>query len=488
MFKSSWYLLCLLSLGLIGACRDFHDQAPRVIDASTINFEFVAELGSLQRPLVEFPHAVHTQALEDEGCGACHATDPKGRLQTWLLPKEKANDLDQIMDFYHAACLGCHNGRLAKGKESGPVTCGECHVEARPGLSTRREMRFDYSLHARHSLAEQDNCKTCHREGNQSCSDCHKPKPSEGQFSLAQASHFRCINCHIAKLKANKPSGPQLCDACHDEQLQKEITLLAEVPRLKAKQPDVTWIKTEHGKSKLVAFNHKAHEVVSSSCHDCHHQTLKPCKECHTLTGTKQGGGVTLEQAYHSATSRLSCVGCHRQMTASDNCQGCHHMFADQSSGSTCRVCHSGPSPEMADSLTPQSATQPVELAALPGPSANFPEKIEIDLLADKYKAAQFPHRKIVAKLDSISRENKLAARFHAKTQTLCAGCHHRIPAGSRPPACSSCHDTKPLPARDKPDLKTAFHRQCLGCHQQMNLVQECDACHAEASQKEVPK
>jgi hypothetical protein len=111
---------------------------------------------------------------------------------------------------------------------------------------------------------------------------------------------------------------------------------------------------------------------------------------------------------------------------------------------------------------------------------------VVIKVLADKYQPSKLPHRKIVAALDAAVRKSKLAQAMHGGIQTLCSGCHHgNWPPGQRPPSCRSCHDRQGRPTRDRPGLQAAYHRQCIGCHQQMGIKQQgCTDCHAVASKE----
>jgi hypothetical protein len=67
------------------------------------------------------------------------------------------------------------------------------------------------------------------------------------------------------------------------------------------------------------------------------------------------------------------------------------------------------------------------------------------------------------------------------KTGVLCAGCHHHSPPDERVPACRSCHTDTARAGRDLPDLGTAYHRQCIGCHRAIgHAAQGCTDCHQE--------
>ena len=62
-----------------------------------------------------------------------------------------------------------------------------------------------------------------------------------------------------------------------------------------------------------------------------------------------------------------------------------------------------------------------------------------------------------------------------------CATCHHYSPPGTIPP-CKECHG---LGAESgdlrKPNLKGAYHRQCMACHVEWSHETQCGACHARA-------
>ncbi len=71
--------------------------------------------------------------------------------------------------------------------------------------------------------------------------------------------------------------------------------------------------------------------------------------------------------------------------------------------------------------------------------------------------------------------------RVHAEMSEMsggCAGCHHYNTAGPIQP-CQNCHEAKRK--RDdisKPDLKGAYHRQCMDCHREWSHSTDCNSCH----------
>lgn len=245
------------------------------------------------------------------------------------------------------------------------------------------------------------------------------------------------------------------------------------------------WMTTEKASDGDVPFDHKLHEGQVSSCSACHHESIGKCEACHTELPGARGGGITLNGAFHQAGSELSCVGCHRERSNEGACAGCHHMLPVPPGQASCELCHSDPPPsrEAADpDASLLAALAPVELAALPAFSDSFPQALQLEVLADRYGPVRFPHGPIAAALDRAVRDSRLARRFHAKTETLCSGCHHRSSPGDPTPTCRSCHGDENAAGRDLPELNAAYHRQCIGCHQAIgHPAQGCTDCHQEA-------
>lgn len=463
---------------------------------SVVEIGMPDEMGALRRPTVVFDHEKHTSALEGEGCDRCHPSNRRDELVFKFKRTEDGADKDALMSLYHDECRACHEER--KGEET-PVACAECHVARAPVESARTAIRFDYSLHGRHANAYEDEggCAACHhvfnaeakkleyREGEESaCRDCHGRRTDGHAPSLTDASHQSCVGCHLERSAKGEETGPQYCDGCHDAQTRESIAKLDEIPRIERNQPDMTWIRADGGKSNLVAFNHEAHEPQARFCSTCHHKTLASCNECHTLEGSEKGHGVTALTAYHDDESQHSCVGCHQRATAAKNCAGCHHRIGQTPRERTCATCHAGPRPGPGAADTPPQVAGSLELPPLPSVSDTaFPEMVVIDTIADQYGPSKFPHAMVVSRLHAAIASCKLAAPFHGATELLCTGCHHKTPLGERPPPCSSCHGEKGAATEDMPDLRAAYHRQCLECHKQMDIgKQGCTDCHDEAS------
>jgi hypothetical protein len=268
-----------------------------------------------------------------------------------------------------------------------------------------------------------------------------------------------------------------------------------DAPRYDRNQPDATLILPVQTEGKAantqpVVFNHLLHETSVGTCRSCHHAELDACVECHAADGMEKGGGISLMQSMHKTGTTTSCLGCHDSRTEEMNCAGCHEAMplADQDQES-CKACHTAlPDTDidvarMADEEKQTMAAALLEARPAEKPSVSLEdvaETVTIDAMVDQYKASQLPHRKMYLALQKGAAESELAAHFHSGDLTLCQGCHHNSPADLKPPKCASCHnqpdaDTNPL----MPGLRGAYHQQCIGCHQAMNIEKVgCTDCH----------
>jgi hypothetical protein len=143
-----------------------------------------------------------------------------------------------------------------------------------------------------------------------------------------------------------------------------------------------------------------------------------------------------------------------------------------------CTVCHSG-------NAKFSSQAEKIRLSSLT--EDKVPDKVTIRILEKQYKPSKFPHRKIVRKLIGISNDSRMATRFHKNINSICQGCHHQsLPEAEaqkrKPPYCRNCHPlTFDVQNMNRPRLLAAYHRQCLGCHERMQLKQTgCKDCHEE--------
>ncbi len=478
--------------------------------AGIISIDGMKAFGDLERPAVLFQHDRHTAALEKLGkdCTTCHI-QKEGRL---LLPFKRVENGTRkaVMDVYHENCIACHKETTANRQQSGPVECGECHMENPLIQPDQKPMGMDKSLHFRHSKALDNKCESCHHEYDEtakkliyvkekegSCRFCHKRVTEENRISMSLASHKACIDCHLKTASRKQKTGPFKCAGCHNAESQRLIEKVSPVPRMERKQPDVALIKS--GKEPLehrmgfVPFDHKAHENYNDTCRVCHHAGMQPCNTCHTMNGAKEGATIRLEQAMHRIDADPSCIGCHNKQQENRECAGCHSAMTGKSSNAegTCAKCHAAipaidgqsiSSPEADTAAAAAHLESRTFITRLPDVK-DIPDKVTIKRLSNKYQPVELPHRKIVTTLFEEIKDNKLAGSFHSSQETLCQGCHHNSPATLNPPQCANCHG-EPFSDQNvlKPGLLGAYHIQCMECHKKMEISKpaSCTDCHKE--------
>ena len=494
------------ALGTLGfASITGKNQAKRT---DVIRIEVLKKFGDLERPAVTFFHDSHSAAVLKMGksCTACHEKKD-GKL---VLMYKRDEDLSRqtVMDIYHDNCIACHKETAAKKLKSGPVTCNECHDRKKIVVSSRAKVGFDKALHYRHDKAFSGKCEKCHHAYNEkkkelfydkgreaSCRYCHGEQAVDNRASFRAAAHGACLGCHVKLTAREKEAGPVKCAGCHDAGMQARYKVPGDIPRMKRSQPDAVIIqKGKNGAMNRVAFNHKGHESYTGNCRVCHHKAMTACNDCHTVTGKKKGGFVTLEAAMHRFNTDTSCFGCHAGRKQDKNCAGCHSSMEKRKrkESETCLSCHAIPAKTLsADAGKDElAAVAMIELQSRnPGAvmysEKEIPEEVIIKQLSDRFEPVKFPHRKIVKKLMSNLQGSSLAGNFHTRPGTLCRGCHHNSPAAVTPPRCASCH-VKPLEKRElyRPGLMAAYHRQCMECHAKMGIEKpsnvDCTGCHLE--------
>jgi hypothetical protein len=487
--------------------------------------------GKLQRPQVIFDHKKHVEAAKDEGCKTCHPADEKGKVLFTFPKKEYKKNKTSAMNAYHTTCIDCHKKYAVERKKTGPVICADCHKDSLQDVSIKYPaVEFDFAYHDKHvkKLKEKvgkDACDQCHhiynpeekdeskrliyKEGTEeSCYYCHDLNKKRGPelsaivkvaaekgLSIKKVSHEQCLNCHLKyqeeyRKKGDMEATPTECVKCHTGKY-KTIAELAKVPRPDRKQKDTPYIDIDNARMKGVAFDHKTHEMASKTCRSCHHETLKACKECHSLTGKPAGNGINTSTAYHSVFSDHSCAGCHNQIKTDKNCAGCHQFIpamdieSVNSNKEACTACHSGKKEKV---IMPQAFST----AGLDPQKVK--KDVEIKVLENEYEPSKFPHREVIDKLVKASNDSKMATYFHKNLHTLCSGCHHRSASEAEvqkdsPPNCRNCHmvsyDRENL---NRTRLLSAYHRQCMGCHDAMQLKKgnsmkfeeggRCVSCH----------
>lgn len=128
----------------------------------------------------------------------------------------------------------------------------------------------------------------------------------------------------------------------------------------------------------------------------------------------------------------------------------------------SCKSCHSSEYPTKND---PGLLDCPrTEMIPIIHPSTEGPEIVVIDEMSDYYTGVVFPH-KIHSEMSEMSGG--------------CNGCHHYNTAG---PVmnCRKCHEgSRSREDITVPDLKAAYHRQCMTCHKEWSNENGCNnICH----------
>ncbi len=541
-FRAGIILTVILIIALIGMVNVHSEAGTDKRRSDIVTIDLPALPGGEQMPAVQFFHDLHTETLKGKkDCKACH--QQKDNQLVFKFKRLEDSNTNKDMNIYHDNCIDCHKETadvqyksflLLADNRSGPVSgdCRSCHNSSSKSGSSRQPVSFDKSLHYRHESAklikpinatDEVNCSACHHKYDkdakktiykkgeeEACGYCHKPQKTPEASSIRSASHNSCVNCHQQLADQSQKAGPVNCKGCHDSAEQKKIKVVESVPRLKRNQPDsvllASWLadsdiseETLKRYMKPVAFNHKGHEEKALNCRTCHHESLQRCGECHTETGDEKGGYISLEQAMHSGKTEKSCMGCHKEAKTAKNCAGCHTLMPDKDfTEVTCSKCHAADKGEigsmpMNDEKKMELAKKTLDAASILYPMVSdelIPEEVTIKVMVDKYDGAVFPHRKMIHKLASGIKENKMAEFFHGEKTTLCMGCHHNSPASTQPPKCASCHG-KPFKttAQDgRPGLKGAYHGQCISCHQVMKIEKpaatDCTECHKKRTIK----
>ncbi len=88
--------------------------------------------------------------------------------------------------------------------------------------------------------------------------------------------------------------------------------------------------------------------------------------------------------------------------------------------------------------------------------------------------------------IDKCKKRKQSVEFNHAKHQGLegvtCKTCHHKVKKGETPRGCFQCHQCKKK--GNIPSARTAFHRNCRGCHAKMKKAGKatgptsCTGCH----------
>jgi len=127
-----------------------------------------------------------------------------------------------------------------------------------------------------------------------------------------------------------------------------------------------------------------------------------------------------------------------------------------------CAMCHTCTTPTKSDPCL-IVCPRVKESTGLHTP-ADGPGLVLMDSMAGQYGPVVFSHR------------------THAQMTEMsggCYGCHHYNDTALNILSCRSCHPSERKRENvNIPDLKGAYHRQCMDCHRQWSGTPECSSCH----------
>ncbi|MEW6615795.1 MAG: sulfate respiration complex hexadecaheme cytochrome HmcA [Thermodesulfobacteriota bacterium] len=536
---STCFFFLLLVMGNIWAERGDKEKssAPPILISETAVFK------ELERPPVEFYHDGHTVALEKEGCGVCHPQDEKGGF-TFKYPKLRDDSTKQgLMNSYHDSCIGCHVETSKKGKKSGFVTCGECHVVKKKSrvmkyapigpdyyyslndtyhkdcIACHKEGRevtkeaevlswkefyikkkeiekttwskigFDYYLHNQHEKGLEKDCKLCH----------HIYDEKEKKLVYKKGTESSCRDCHREKDEENRRSYKNVahedCINCHmklSKESKKTGPYVCEGCHIEKKQQTtkeaVVIPRLERGQPDRILISIKGSRMKGVPFdHKSHETQSLTCRNCHheKLIACKECH--TINGSPEGGMVNLAKA--YHEPLSERSCIGCHTSYKSKPS---CAGCH-----HLLESGLTEASCLPCHngsfkevgvASKLGNPNkllpANLSGDITIKTMERDYMPAKFPHLRIIKKLTEISNSSNLAKKFHNDQKTICSACHHKSPleAKKEVPLCSTCHSVNMEPKKtDTPGLLGAYHRLCLGCHKEMRIEpMNCTGCHAE--------
>jgi len=358
--------------------------------------------------------------------------------------------LNEVFKGTPLKCSGCHNNKLALGKNAKHIAandnCDNCHTTANFTKAT-----VDHA-------SVIGVCTACHQapsghfKTNAMCDDCHSSFAwTPAQFDHNSIDRKKCKDCHNKGPNHMKPSSKK-CDDCHATD---------------------TW---------NIPFDHS---VTSASCESCHLQdkrgnhypTSDVCGNCHSPTKWSDA------QFDHAKVGGKKCKDCHNKgpehfEPSSDKCDDCHNSnnwdakFDHTKITAVCETCH----------LKDKSVRHPDTSDACG--SCHTPAK-----WADN----SLDHNS-VTECRSCHQNNVPKAQGHPSTSDECDACHSKQGKGwdfdhiesSKIYDCVFCHNGSIAAGKSKKHPKASD--KCGACHSTIRWsevskfdhsgVNDCRSCH----------
>jgi len=298
----------------------------------------------LARPNLKFNHQLH--ATRGIACALCHANAAAQGMVTRV-------DLPMM-----ASCLGCHNGKQSTGR------CGACHLTEpdgrlqvklataatgavggsgllEPSGSLRGIDAHGPTFRRDHAQAGRDEsyCLSCHRRSE--CTDCHG-----GVVKPPDIHPADYVTLHVADARRNVPD----CSSCHRLQTfcvgcHQRTGVSSDpsggLPGTRANNPFGTgtqvkqfhppgWARDAAG-LPIATPRPQSHSVQAKrnirTCVSCHRE--ESCLECHSSDPTRGPSfsphgpnfGATARCRFLASRNRRACLKCHALAAAELDCQ-----------------------------------------------------------------------------------------------------------------------------------------------------------------------
>jgi Cytochrome c7 and related cytochrome c len=298
----------------------------------------------LARPSLKFNHQLH--ATRGIACALCHANAAVQGMVTRV-------DLPMM-----ASCLGCHSGKQSTGR------CGACHLTEpdgrlkvklataataaaggsgllEPSGSLRGIDAHGPTFRRDHAQAGRDEsyCLSCHRRSE--CTDCHG-----GVVKPPDIHPADYVTLHVADARRNVPD----CSSCHRLQTfcvgcHQRTGVSSDpsggLPGTRANNPFGTgtqikqfhppgWARDTTG-AVIATPRPVSHSVQAKrnirTCVSCHRE--ESCLECHSSDPTRGANfsphgpnfGATARCRFLASRNRRACLKCHALGAAELDCQ-----------------------------------------------------------------------------------------------------------------------------------------------------------------------
>lgn len=129
-----------------------------------------------------------------------------------------------------------------------------------------------------------------------------------------------------------------------------------------------------------------------------------------------------------------------------------------------CQTCHACPKPTKTDPCLVKCPRMHLPQGNQTGQTG--PEVLQMGDITSQYGPVVFAHK------------------LHAEMSEMsggCYGCHHYNSTSMGILSCRECHPTSRARTDiSMPDLKGAYHRQCMDCHRQWSHSTDCNGCHSK--------